>query len=57
MQLSACAGHCRCMLTMRAQGRRAGPAVLQGLDGKTALEVAKTSEVKELLQKPEVATA
>ena len=32
-------------------------AVVQGLDGKTALEVAKTPEVKELLQKPEIATA
>ena len=29
----------------------------QGLDGKTALEVAKSPEVKELLQKPEIATA
>lgn len=30
---------------------------IKGLDGKTALEVAKTPEVKELLQKPEIATA
>ena len=30
---------------------------MQGLDGKTALEVAKTPEVKELLQKPEIAAA
>ena len=30
---------------------------VQGLDGKTALEVAKTPEVAEVLRKPEIATA
>ena len=31
--------------------------MLQGLDGKTALEVAKGPEVAEVLKKPEIATA
>ena len=31
--------------------------VLQGLDGKTALEIAKGPEVAEVLNKPEIATA
>ncbi len=31
--------------------------LLQGLDGKTALEVAKGPEVAEVLKKPEIATA
>ena len=31
--------------------------MLQGLDGKTALEIAKGPEVAEVLKKPEIATA
>ncbi len=31
--------------------------LIQGLDGKTALDIAKGPEVEELLKKPEIATA